>query len=437
MSDETGANPTPTPAPSDPETTPAPTEVQPTATPSADSSLSRDFAFTLPLFASDSAWNQTADQANVLPDSDQQILVTYRVLRGDTTTLSPEGPPSTTWPFMDISYDEFSIPVFLAGSEETSVPLCNYSGELDWTNPKVLPDTWQTPGGPVIIPTPARQIRPAGPLGNESDGHLVLYNPDTTVEYDFWQATTVRDGECQSRGGGLSGASILEAGMVDFFDVHGAGANPAGNEYASARASGVPLLAGLILPEDVESGAISHALACGIPNPRNINRDSPVEGVDYFHPASRPEETFFNSDPNAVAQGQRIRLKPTLVDEEGAAIDETELAPITRMFLAALRTYGAYVLDNAGGFSFSAEDIHSAVLRLSDDEVNTLIGQPVGTSLPSDKSKWQTVLDKLSDEDQLGRIPFAFGPWTDGQDPATAAIVTANFEVVDPAIPPT
>ena len=61
---------------------------------SANPTLPRTFDLPIPLFAPDSAWNQTATTAEVLPTSDQQILVTYRVLRGDTTDLYPPGPPT-------------------------------------------------------------------------------------------------------------------------------------------------------------------------------------------------------------------------------------------------------------------------------------------------------------------------------------------------------
>ena len=33
----------------------------------------------------------------------------------------------------------------------------------------------------------------------------MLFNPETFIAFDFWQATTVRDGECRSLGGGLMG----------------------------------------------------------------------------------------------------------------------------------------------------------------------------------------------------------------------------------------
>ncbi len=155
---------------------------------------------------------------------------------------------------------------------------------------------------------------------------------------------------------------------------------------------------------------------------------------DYFYPASTTETDFFNTNPFALAAGQRIRLKQTVVDEDGQPIDESELAPITHLFLAALRDYGAYLVDNAGGFSFYAEDPHTAVLHLSADQVNSLIGQPNGTALPAGMTKWQIILAKLGQD--LERIPFAITPGDEEPNPETAMIEAANFEVVEPAFKP-
>ncbi len=392
--------------------------------------LPRDFTLSLPLFEPGSAWNQTAAGAAVIPESDQQILVTYRVLRGDNSDLHPPGPPPTTWPFPYVNYVEYTIPVFRAGTGPQSVLIRDYAGNLGWPHPKFGIDQ---EGGPVTVPAPAGTVRPAGPVGTDSDGHLVLYDPHTFTEYDFWQATTARDAGGNSLGGGQPGTTILEAGDIDFFDVRGAGANP--DTYYSARATGTPLLAGLLLPEDVERGAIAHALAFAIPGLRNLSAD-PSEPLpsDYFYPASTTETDYYNTNPRALAAGQRLRLKQTLVDEAGYPLDENQLAPITRMFLTALRTHGAYLMDNAGGFTFYAEDIHTAVLHLTDDQVNALIGQPSGTPLTAGKTKWQIVLEKLNEE--LEQLPFAYGPWQASQDPATATIDTANFEVVAPATHP-
>jgi len=388
----------------------------------------RDFGFVLPLFSAQSAWNQSVVGAARVPENDQQILTTYRVLHGDTSNLHPTWFPPITWPFMDINYDQYAIPIYRMGSSEQSVLICDYEGNLGWPSLK-FPDDQQE-GGPVTIPNPAGTVRPSGPLDTDADGHLVLYNPETFMAYDLWQATTQRDGECSSWGGGWLGDQILEAGAVDFFDMRADGSNI--DTYSSARATGVPLLAGLILPEDITNGEIAHALAVAIPGLRNL---SPVPSEplpsDYFYPTTTTETDFYNTNPHALAAGQRLRLRPTLVDEEGSPINENQLAPITQIFLTALRTYGAIVVDNAGGFSYYAEDIHSANLDLPMEQINTLIDEPVGSPLPPDKTQWQVVIEKLNQDLEL--IPFAYGLWKDGDDPTKAKIVIPNFEIVDPA----
>lgn len=99
-------------------------------------------------------------------------------------------------------------------------------------------------------------------------------------------------------------------------------------------------------------------------------------------------------------------LPTPLFAPEGNPINASQLAPITQMFLTALRTYGAYLVDNAGGFTFYAEDIHTAVLHLTDAQVNTLIGQSPGTSLPASKTKWQIVIEKLNQELEWNTSPL-------------------------------
>lgn len=393
-------------------------------------SLLRDFALPIPLFAADSAWNQTVVSAPVFPESDEQILVTYRVLLGDISDLEGYDEPATTWPYMSVNVNDYTIPIFRARDAMQEVMICLDDGVLGWPNPKF---GVETEGGPVSIPVPAGFIRPAGPEDEDADGHMVLYNPVTFMAYDLFGVTVEGEGEpggCEGFYGGMTGSQITEIREADFFDVRGPGVNPDG--LSSARAHGTPLLAGLILPEDVESGTIAHALALAIPGPRNLSRD-PYEPLisDYFYPASTTETDFYSTNPMALAAGQRLRLKEMLVNNDGEPLDESQFAPITQMFLTTLRDYGAYVVDNAGGFSFYAEDVHTAVLHLSDDEINALIGQPPGTPLPPDMTKWEIVLATLGNE--LEQIPFAVSPGDDEPNPKTAQVEAANFEVVEPA----
>lgn len=132
--------------------------------------------------------------------------------------------------------------------------------------------------------------------------------------------------------------------MVDFFDVRADGANP--ETYYSARAHGTPLLGGLILPEGIESGVINHALAFAIPGQRNLSTD-PYDPFtsDFFYPASPTTTDFYSTNPFALAAGQRIRLRSTILDVEENVIDESRFASIIQMFISALRTYGAFLID--------------------------------------------------------------------------------------------
>ncbi|MGQ9651407.1 MAG: hypothetical protein ACUVXJ_14965, partial [Phycisphaerae bacterium] len=337
---------------------------------------------------------------------------------------------SEPFPYMYVNCDEYSIPIFeLAEGQQTGL-LRDYEGNPSGlNNPKLPPDSNDT----VRIPAPAGTIRPAGPANTDADGHLVLYDLQTSTEYDFWNATTVRNVFGRSLGGGRSGTAVLAAGAIDFFDVRRMGVNDDG--LSSARATGTPLLAGLILPEDIESGQIAHALAFAIPGPRNTAADPTNPATsDYNYPASTTETVFYSVDTHALAAGQRIRLKRTIVDDEGRTIDENRLAPITRMFLQALRTHGAYLVDNSGSMSFYAEDVHSASLNMTNDEVNALAGRPAGTPLPADKTRWQVVIEKLNEE--LESIPVAWSA-NPNQNVATATFDVANIEIVENAtVPP-
>ena len=385
----------------------------------------RNFRLPIPFFAPNSAWNLKATKAKVVANSAKQILATYRAGRKSNWELSA----------MDINYDEFAISIYLAGKKRGKVLACNYDGEPTWGASKKIPPYEHKKGGTVIIPMPDGTVTPAGPRGDFSDGWLVMLDFEKHREWDFWQATTKRKRRCKSSGGGIPGKLILEAGFVDRFDYRGSGTNYPQTE-SSARAMGTALLAGLVVPEDIESGVIAHALAMAIPKPRNRNKkqpDKPFPG-DHIYPAAFLETDHFSTDPYQLAGGQRLRLKKQITSIEGEIVDETKLAPITRMFLKALRQYGAYIVDAAGGFTFFSEDITSARVKLTDAQVNKLIGEPADKKHPKKKSRWELLMSKLTND--IGQFPIAFGIFKKGQNPKRARYKVANFDVVDSPPPP-
>ncbi len=179
--------------------------------------LIRNFKLPIPLFSSESAWRQKASSAAVLSNSEAIIAYTYSVLTGNEAGLVSTN--AVNFPFIHLNYDEYTVPLFLAGSGTSDVLLCQYDGERQWPNEKFGGDL--DIGGPVSIPTPAGTIRPAEPVGTDSDGWLTLYHPGAGMVYDFRQATTQRNGECQSLGAGYEGDSLIEAGYADFLISNG------------------------------------------------------------------------------------------------------------------------------------------------------------------------------------------------------------------------
>ncbi len=113
-------------------------------------SLLRDFTLPIPLFSNDSPWNDTISRAAVISASDTQILTLYHVLRGDISSLQPkQTSPATTWPFMDISYDSYAIPIFKTGTGSQSVSMYDYNGSPAQNTPKIQAN----PDGTVTVPS--------------------------------------------------------------------------------------------------------------------------------------------------------------------------------------------------------------------------------------------------------------------------------------------
>ncbi len=383
-----------------------------------DNSLIRDFKLPTPLFSETSAWRQHADGVAVLPTSTDIILTTYRVLLGDKDSVY--GYTGTgRFPQIWLATGDWTYPIYRASNNKTDVQVCMYNGQT--RKPDIVFGDLES-GATVSVDAPAGTIRPAG----EDDGHLILFNPETNTEWDYWQATTMRDSVCAGGGrGGIEGNTLLEVGAATFFDTTASGASAEGQ--TSAAASGAPLMAGLLLPEDFESGEIKHALKFSIPGPRNLSDGGlEKEKRDYAYPATSTEDIYagYNSDTNAMIMGSRIRLKDSIVDHFGNAINESALSPATRQVLTALRKHGAYLVDGGGGFTFYAEEPHSGNLDL--DSLDALLG---GTTSLDGQTPWQVLMAKVQNE--LSSIPLAYGPNHHDGDPSVATISHANFEVVE------
>jgi hypothetical protein len=142
--------------------------------------------------------------------------------------------------------------------------------------------------------------------------------------WEFWKARKVNGGWQACWGGQLANAS------------QSTGVLPA--PYG-ASGTGISLLGGLVTLSDLSAGHIDHAIAMSLP--------LTVRGV-IVPPANRSDG--WTNDPDAVAEGTRLRLDPTL------DLSTLHLTPAGLMIATAMQKYGVVVRDTAGAVTLYAEN---------------------------------------------------------------------------------
>jgi hypothetical protein len=209
----------------------------------------------------------------------------------------------------------------------------------------------------IQIPKPSPNVViPSFPFG-----WAVLLN--STHEVDLSQVTTYIV-QNYSQGGGFGGEIEWVAGTQTFaLSGDGAGVVP------GLTVTGVPLLGGAFLPEDVERGFIDHVLAVSWPQFRDQQQyweaTTEVSSDDFYGPCGGGVYGGSSWRQYALGACQVLRLNPegTLVTEENNLIDESAFAPITRLVLRGMRTYGVMPVRTGVSMSIVHESEH-VVVRL-------------------------------------------------------------------------
>jgi len=174
-----------------------------------------------------------------------------------------------------------------------------------------LPVAFSEPGesdpGPYPIPGNA-------PVEAGSDHHVLALQEGTCRLYELFAASFA------------GGAWSAYSGAV--FDLRSNALRPDG--WTSADAAGLPILPGLVRYDEVQAGAIRHALRFTVSETQRA----------YVHPA-----THFASDatdPNLPPMGLRLRLK--------ASFATGSYSREVRVILEALKRYGMFVADNGSSW---------------------------------------------------------------------------------------
>jgi hypothetical protein len=271
-------------------------------------------------FSDGSFWNQPIPESpEIDPKSDYYISLLAR---------DPSGKN------FGINLTRYAIPVF----------------EVDETTPRVTvkhhflsdreKENWKTDrakfghgkefdAGPVPIPEAA--VPDTG-----TDMHLALVDWNNQTAWDMWAARKLPDGTWESNTGmkyPLDGSGVFdpsEFSVKDGESIH---------FHGPGRAAGVPIIAGLILVEEVLAGEIAHKIACG-------TRFNAYK--EYTFPATWTDGHY----PGGIPEGAVIQLDPAL------DLSQFDLLPGERVVARALQKYGMVNVDNAGGSPLYGENLN-------------------------------------------------------------------------------
>jgi Ca2+-binding RTX toxin-like protein len=167
----------------------------------------------------------------------------------------------------------------------------------------------------VLVPIPDEAEPAAG-----SDAQVVIVNSDTGGEWGAWQFRRTEDGSYEA-GNGYHYNTTWDAVPPP---------STGGGSFVS-RGAGLPYLAGLVRPCEIEEGRIEHALAY----------DSP--SGEYVYPATKSDG---NDDvATAIPEGARLQLDPEFSEDDLAGFGCTD-ACLT--VARAVQEYGMIVVDNSG-----------------------------------------------------------------------------------------
>lgn len=190
----------------------------------------------------------------------------------------------------------YGIPFSVVGPEQPKVPVKfgAYKAESD--------------PGPYPIPAQA-PIEGGGPRG-KGDKHVLVVQEGSCMLYELYKAAR--------KGSGWKAAS----GAV--FNLRSNALRPEG--WTSADAAGLPIFPLLARVEDVETGAIDHALRVTVPQTQR----------GYIHPATHFASS--SSDPSLPPMGLRLRL--------AAGYPLSGFTGQALVIVEALKRYGLIVADN-------------------------------------------------------------------------------------------
>jgi hypothetical protein len=242
-----------------------------------------------PVFPANNVWNTDISSLPVHPSSASWIAS----MGGTTQLLHPDFGPSGGFPY--------GIPFNVVDSSHPRVNLSfAYSAESDQ----------------VAYPFGADTSIEGGP-GAGGDRHAIMIEPGSCTLYELYDAH-------------YNGTSPSTAGSGATWSLRGNALRPP--TWTSADAAGLPIFPGLLRVEEVQAGAVSHA----------IRFTAQQTDRSFLWPARHQAGAAGN--PALPPMGARFRLR--------AGFDTSRYGPATRAVLTAMKQYGMILADNGSNWYF-------------------------------------------------------------------------------------
>ncbi len=245
-----------------------------------------------------------------------------------TTTVTVTAPPPPNGFFSASSFINTPLPAVVQIDPNSATWLAqlqaseSYGMFTNWQfwTPTVYSATASTPAATFTIANDQKQI-------------TIPFQPSWVPSAEADHNIVVIDGGCGYEFEALDLATMTATGEATFHVSSGSGmhANDAGIDGGDFS-----YLAGMILPGDIASGAIRHALRYA----------TPISAPGFVSPANRSDGTHVGGIP----EGQLLRLDPAL------NLSTFGLTAYQMMVARALQTYGAYESDTSGSFTLYAEN---------------------------------------------------------------------------------
>lgn len=285
------------------------------------------------LFPSDNPWNQSIANAPVAANS-AAVMNNIVAVYGNNRFHPDFG--EVTGGANDLYGVPFNV-VHGNSTPKISVVLGIYASQSD-------PQPCPIPANAVLEGD--YQNGPKFGLSARGDSHLLVWDIDTNILYEFFNAsrpTENSDGKWHA-----ASQAVWDLNVNSF--------RPRG--WTSADAAGLPILTGLARPDELAAGIIRHPLRFTLQNAVILNK--------YIYPASHvanPGNTNASVQP---PMGSRFRLK--------ASVNISNMYPQSKIIAQAMKTYGLILADNGSNFyvtgaSYSVDANNAFTVTWDDDDI--------------------------------------------------------------------